>query len=323
MGEPDLQGVFDFMAKLCVAASLIDRQGRIIGVNGRLCSMMGRTREQIVGHLVEEFYDDQAARAQVREGIAHFTSSRETEFYLQQPDGKRVPVISSACALAERGPMAEYRLVTMIDITPQKEAENNALEQYRHISELSDTVMAQALELKHYSQSLEEKVRARTEELREANLHAICMLAIASEAKDLDTGKHVRRIQQYSQTLSREMGMSQADSEAIGYAAILHDVGKMHVPDSILKKPGPLNSDERKVMESHTVVGQRIISGGTFFEEARRIARSHHENFDGTGYPDALAGDSIPFAARVVHLVDVYDALINVRAYKPAWPVDQ
>ncbi|HEY1685833.1 MAG TPA: HD domain-containing phosphohydrolase [Tepidisphaeraceae bacterium] len=320
---PELLPLCDFIEKLCCAASIIDRHGRIIGVNNRLCSMMARPREQIVGQLVEDFYDDPLARASVHEGIRNFSSSRETEFYLQQSSGRQIPVISSARALVSEGELSEYRLVTMIDISKQKDAETQALERYHHVSELTDTVVEQALQLKHYSESLEEKVRLRTCELRQANLDAIYMLAIASEAKDLDTGKHVRRIQQYSQTLAIEMGLGQAEAEAIGYASILHDVGKMHVPDSILKKPGPLTPDERQLMESHTIVGARIISGGPFFDQARRIARHHHENFDGSGYPDHLAGQAIPREARLVHLVDVYDALINARAYKPAWTVEK
>ena len=207
----------------------------------------------------------------------------------------------------------------MIDISKQKDAETKALDQYHHVSELTDTVVAQALDLKHHAEALEEKIRQRTEELRQANLDAIYMLAVASEAKDLDTGKHVRRIQQYSQSLATSMGLSAAEAEAIGYAAILHDVGKMHVPDSILKKPGPLTPGERELMETHTIVGPRIISGGSFFEQARGIARHHHENFDGTGYPDRLSGAAIPLEARIVHVVDVYDALVNARSYKPAW----
>jgi putative two-component system response regulator len=145
------------------------------------------------------------------------------------------------------------------------------------------------------------------------------MLAIASEAKDLDTGRHVRRIQRYARLLARELGLNESDAAALGYAAVLHDVGKMHVPDHILKKPGPLTPDERREMQEHTVVGERIICDKPFFTPARRIARSHHENWDGSGYPDRLAGHQIPLEARIVHLADVYDALTSPRVYKRAW----
>ena len=103
-------------------------------------------------------------------------------------------------------------------------------------------------------------------------------------------------------------------------SSILHDVGKIHVPDSILKKPGPLTPEERSEMQLHTLAGERIISNEPFFEVARAIARNHHEDFNGGGYPDGLAGARIPRASRIVHLADVYDALTSRRVYKPAWP---
>ena len=105
----------------------------------------------------------------------------------------------------------------------------------------------------------------------------------------------------------------------MAYSSILHDVGKIHVPDHVLRKPGKLNEDEWVVMREHTVAGERILSRKPFFNTARSIARSHHENWDGSGYPDGLNSTKIPLAARVVHIVDVYDALTSVRPYKQAW----
>jgi HD-GYP domain-containing protein (c-di-GMP phosphodiesterase class II) len=100
-------------------------------------------------------------------------------------------------------------------------------------------------------------------------------------------------------------------------------VGKIHVPDEILTKPGPLDDRERARMQLHTLAGERILSGSGFFERARRIARGHHENWDGSGYPDAIGKDRIPIEARIVHLVDVFDALCHDRVYKKAWPQDR
>jgi len=198
-------------------------------------------------------------------------------------------------------------------------AEEDMRGQYQIIAHLSDTALEQAMSFKGLSQKLEERVRQRTAELAEANLETIYMLAVASEARDEETGQHVRRIQRLAREIALQIGMTEAEADALGLAAILHDVGKIHIPDSILKKPGPLTDQERAAMQEHTIVGERILGDNPYFAAARRIARSHHENFDGSGYPDRADGQRISMEARIVHLADVYDALTNPRGYKPAW----
>jgi HD-GYP domain-containing protein (c-di-GMP phosphodiesterase class II) len=199
------------------------------------------------------------------------------------------------------------------------EAEKNLKEQYDIIAKLSTNVMNSAMDLKHDNEVLEVRVRERTRELTEANIDAIYMLAIASEAKDEDTGAHVKRIFRLTRQIASALGMNDRQAEDLAYASVLHDVGKIHVPDQILKKPGPLTNEEWTIMREHTIVGERILSDKPFFHHARKIARSHHENWDGSGYPDATRGDAIPMEARIVHLADVYDALTSPRVYKAAW----
>lgn len=296
-------------------AALIDRAGILVHVNHRLCAMMQRNGAEVKGKSIQSFYDDPAARAKLEEGLQRFESSSESEFYLPLPDGKHLPVISSSRNL----PGDDHRVVTLIDISKQKDAEQSLREHYEFIVQMSDTVLHQALDLKNYSKQLEERVNERTAELHAANMDAIYMLAEAAEAKDQDTGRHVRRIQAYARALALQLGMPDAEAEQIGYSAILHDVGKLHVPDRILAKPGPLNREERMEMEEHTIVGEKILSPRSFFAQSRQIARSHHENWDGSGYPDHLDGPRIPMAARIVHVVDVYDALTSKRIYKEAW----
>ena len=116
--------------------------------------------------------------------------------------------------------------------------------------------------------------------------------------------------------------LSMEESDLISFSSVMHDVGKIHIPDSILNKPGSLSDDEWKIMKTHTTAGERILGSKPFYETARRIARSHHERWDGNGYPDGLKGDSIPLEARIVTVADVYDALTNERPYKKAWPVE-
>lgn len=298
---------------------LIDREGLILLVNQPLAAMMQRPIDQIVGRPLGEFYDA-ASQDSVRDLLHVFDERGQRESFLPLPDGSRLPVIESARPVAAAPPWNELRIVTIIDISSQKKAEDSVRNQYKLVSEMSDTLLQQALELKRYSQTLEQRVQQRTAELHEAHMDAIYMLAVASEAKDADTGRHVRRIAKLARNVADAMNFAPSESEAIGFSSILHDVGKIHVPDSILTKPGPLDNQERARMQLHTVAGERILSSNAFFDRARRIARSHHEEFDGSGYPDGLAGEQIPIEARIVHLVDVFDALTHSRVYKEAWP---
>src|SRR3954451_1068099 len=148
---------------------------------------------------------------------------------------------------------------------------------------------------------------------------AVMALARAAEAKDHSTGDHVVRVGDLAASLALRTGMSPTEAEDVGFAAMLHDVGKLHLPDSILQKPGALTAEEWEIVKQHTIWGERILGSSAGFELARRIARWHHENFDGTGYPDQLRGASIPLAARIVRVADVFDALASARPYKEAW----
>jgi putative two-component system response regulator len=167
--------------------------------------------------------------------------------------------------------------------------------------------------------SLSAELRRRRKKLEHQSRQTLSMLAQIVEARDTDAGAHLKHITHYSRALALHMGLSDHMANEISYAAMIHDVGKAQVPDSILKKPGPLTPAERREIEKHTVWGHELLADNDEFTAAAQVARWHHERWDGSGYPDGLAGDAIPLSARIAAVADVYDALVSERPYKRAW----
>jgi putative two-component system response regulator len=173
------------------------------------------------------------------------------------------------------------------------------------------------------SEASDRRTRARIDPVKQAHHDAVFTLARASEAHDEDTGAHVLRIRFVVEQIAIAMGLGADDARELGYDAMLHDVGKLRIAPEILKKPGQLTDAERIVMESHTIRGERLLGDRPSFQRAARIARSHHENWDGSGYPDHLRSDSIPLEARITAAADVLDALVSERVYKQSWTYEQ
>ncbi len=169
---------------------------------------------------------------------------------------------------------------------------------------------------------LEEKVHEQTVDIRRANEEVIDRLVSAAQWSDEETGMHIRRTGLLCEVLARAAGWFGDDVECIRQAAPMHDIGKIGIPDAILQKPGKLTPEEFAVMKTHTRIGADILSGSTspVLQMAREIALNHHERWDGKGYPRGLAGKAIPESARIVAIVDVYDALSHDRVYRPALP---
>lgn len=177
------------------------------------------------------------------------------------------------------------------------------------------------LQLQRHNQTLEERVQERTRHLAEAQIEILHRLAIAAEYRDDLTGRHAERVGLLSALIGRELGLPEEDVRLIRRAATLHDVGKIGVSDSILMKPGALTDEEYDLMKRHTTIGGRILSGSRFplLRMASEIATSHHEWWNGNGYPGGLPGEEIPVSGRIVAVADVFDSLTHERPYKPAF----
>jgi len=170
---------------------------------------------------------------------------------------------------------------------------------------------------------LEQRVRERTADLAEAEREIAHRLGVAVEWRDAETGVHIERMGRLCERLAREVGMTAEHAELLRHASALHDVGKVGISDKILLKPGKLDPAEWATMKTHTTIGASILSGSRseLVQLAEQIALSHHERWDGSGYPQGLAGDEIPLAARICAVCDVFDALLSPRPYKDAWPL--
>lgn len=176
-------------------------------------------------------------------------------------------------------------------------------------------------QIKTQNQTLEEQVLARTQELHQTRLDVIQRLARVAEYRDKETGQHIMRMSRYAEALAKAIGLAPAQVELILNTSPLHDIGKVAIPDTILLKPGKLDPQEFELMKTHTILGAQMLAGGdsVFLKMAQTIALTHHERFDGTGYPHGIKGEDIPLTGRICAVCDVFDALTSVRPYKKAW----
>jgi putative two-component system response regulator len=181
------------------------------------------------------------------------------------------------------------------------------------------------LQLQQQNALLDRAVKERTRELDEARLESLTVLAAVGEFHDDDTNEHTRRVGVAAASIAQALDLPEVFVADIRAAAPLHDIGKIAVPRQILRKPGALTDEERQVMMKHAQVGAQILSSAVspVLVMACEIARTHHENWDATGYPRGLSGKKIPLAGRITAVADVFDALTHARPYKPAWPVDE
>lgn len=175
------------------------------------------------------------------------------------------------------------------------------------------------------NETLEEIVKIRTRELKETQLDVVHRLARAAEHRDNETGGHIVRMSHYAVVLGRGCGMTEEECDILFHATPMHDVGKLGIPDRILLKPGKLTADEFDIMKQHTVIGANLLSGSqsAVLQMGEVIALTHHEKWDGSGYPNRLAGEDIPLIGRICAIADVFDALSSRRCYKDSWPLEK
>jgi putative nucleotidyltransferase with HDIG domain len=184
---------------------------------------------------------------------------------------------------------------------------------------------AKERQLERYAADLREtfkRERDQAEELRRSYTATVRALSNAVEARDAYTGKHAERVTAYGMEIARMLGLRCFETSELEFGFLLHDIGKVAIPDAILYKPGALTGDERALMSQHPVIGAQIVHGIEFLSSAVEVVRSHHERWDGGGYPDGLAGEDIPLSARVFAVADVLDALTSDRPYRPASTMD-
>ena len=209
----------------------------------------------------------------------------------------------------------QLRIKWLLELKMTREA----LDEYR--ADLENTVERRTAALRL---ALEDVSKARRS-THEAHLDTIRRLTVAAEYRDVVTAAHLERIGRYSELVARALGLSPGVVETIRHAAPMHDVGKIGIPDVVLLKRGPLSAEERQMMQEHALMGASILQGSdsSILQQGEVIARTHHERWDGRGYPRGIAGEEIPLEGRICSIVDVFDALVTDRPYRAAQPVEQ
>ena len=201
-------------------------------------------------------------------------------------------------------------------------------EVYKSEKEKRKELLGTNRQLAKYADDLNETIselKAVHQELRESYLETIYRLVLAAEYRDEDTGDHIVRMSRYCALIAGRLGLAPDEVQNMLYAAPMHDVGKIGIPDSILLKPGKLTDEEFEIMKSHAVIGAEILanSKAKILQVAQQIAISHHEKWNGKGYPQGLSRDKIPLVGRIASLADVFDALTSRRPYKEPYPVER
>ncbi|MDM8551901.1 HD domain-containing protein [Desulfobacterales bacterium HSG2] len=282
----------------------VDNRFIITEVNAMSCYIWETRRDSLIGKNLYDLFD----MPSFRKNIAHLTSrsKRHVRFELEIHS----PVERSLSVSASRIGRNNGYVLILQDITDEKK-----------MTDLKDEYLG--ILSSEFKTALEELEAAHLD-LNEAYLDTIQRLVMAAEYKDEDTGAHIVRMSQYSALIAEKLGLPSAEVKNILYAAPMHDVGKIGIPDSILMKPGKLTIEEFNIMKNHTTIGAKILadSKAKILQTAQKIAISHHEKWNGRGYPQGLSGDKIPIVGRIAAVADVFDGLTSKRPYKDPYPTE-
>jgi PAS domain S-box-containing protein len=299
--EAEISRHYDASLDLLATADL---NGRFMRVNRAWERTLGYSAEMMCSRPFIEFIHPDDREATIAEVAALADGSRDTNIGFRNryraPDGSYRWLEWNVSASRSEGVLNAVAR----DISAQHEAEQ---------------------QLANNAEWLETKVTERTSELDAARTETLALLAVAAEYRDEDTSQHTERVGVIAAEIAVQLGLDAEQVKLLREAAPLHDVGKLAIPDRILLKPGKLTPQEYEVMKTHAALGARLLSGSSspVLQMAAVIAATHHEWWDGTGYPAGLAGEAIPLVGRVVAVADVFDALTHDRPYKSAWPVKQ
>ncbi|WP_235693030.1 PAS domain S-box protein [Deinococcus aquaedulcis] len=279
-----------------------DRQERYVMINAAGAGLIGRPADEILGHTDQELFPAATALHSGQQDRLVLDTGQTAQYEVtdQLTDGRVRSFLSTKSAYHDAQGEVRGLIGSAIDLTDRK---------------------ALAAQLEEQNAQLAAHVQARTQELEAAQLEMLERLARAAEHRDEDTGEHVHRVARAAAGIASQLGLGPETVALLERAAPLHDVGKIGVPDAILLKPGRLTPEEFDIVKTHTTIGASLLddSRSVLMQAAQTIALTHHERWDGAGYPQGLRGEAIPLLGRIVAVADVYDALTSERPYKRAW----
>ncbi|MDP9266248.1 MAG: PAS domain S-box protein, partial [Chloroflexota bacterium] len=268
-----------------IGSVITDRDGRIERVNHAICKMLGHSADELSGEHFLQFTHSEDCDDSVAAVAAMLSGDTRTRHFEKR-------------YLHSSGRVIEARIA----LTAIRDDAQEVAQLFAQIEDVTDA-------------------RQTSRELKRAQFEILARLAAAAELHDDDTGQHPHRVGDLSVAIAQRIGLPDAQLELLRLAAPLHDVGKIAIADAVLRKPGKLTAEEFEQMKTHTTAGAQMLAGSPFvlLAMAEQSALTHHEKWDGSGYPAGLAGDAIPIAGRIVAVADVFDALTHTRPYKPAW----